>query len=58
LHALFTDTLGGESKLIIDDAATYSEIKSNFEQLANCNLNDVVVVAFSGHGTPTMSLSL
>jgi len=56
LHALFTDTLGGVSKLITDEDATYSEIQKQFEQFADCNKNDVVVVAFSGHGTPTHEL--
>jgi len=51
LHALFSDTLGGAAKLLIDEQATYSAIQQEFEALALCELDDVVVIAFSGHGS-------
>jgi helicase len=56
LHALFTDTLGGETMLLTDEQATVAAIRERFEQLANCDPEDVVVVAFSGHGTETHEL--
>ena len=56
LHALFTDTLGGETMLLTDEQATVAAIQERFEQLANCDPGDVVVVAFSGHGTETHEL--
>jgi helicase len=56
LHALFTDTLGGETMLLTDEQATVGAIRERFEQLANCDPDDVVVIAFSGHGTETHEL--
>lgn len=56
LHALFTDTLGGETMLLTDEQATVAAIRERFEQLASCDPDDVVVVAFSGHGTETHEL--
>src|SRR5260370_896570 len=56
LHALFTDTLGGETTLLTDEQATVSAIRGRFEQLATCNADDVVTIAFSGHGTETHEL--
>lgn len=56
LHALFTDTLGGEKMLLTDEQATVAAIRERFEQLANCSPDDVVVIAFSGHGTETHEL--
>jgi hypothetical protein len=53
LHALFTDTLGGETVLLTDEQATVAAIEERFGQLAGCSADDVVVVAFSGHGTET-----
>jgi len=56
LHGLFTDTLGGETMLLTDAQATVAAIRESFEQLAAANAEDVVVVAFSGHGTETHEL--
>jgi len=56
LHALFTDTLGGETMLLTDEQATVAAIRERFEQLATCSPDDVVVIAFSGHGTETHEL--
>ena len=53
LHALFTDTLGGETTLLTDEQATVAAIRQCFEGLAACDPEDVVVIAFSGHGTET-----
>ena len=47
LHALFTDTLGGETALLTDEQATVAAIEERFGQLAACSADDVVVVAFS-----------
>ena len=56
LHALFTDSLGGETVLLTDGQATVASIQERFEQLATCHPGDVVVIAFSGHGTETHEL--
>jgi hypothetical protein len=49
LHALFTDTLGSGATLLTDETATRSAIEKQFNQLAMCEKDDVVVIAFSGH---------
>src|SRR6266511_1040091 len=51
LHALFTDTFGGDTTLLTDENATRPEIEKRFEGLAACTQDDVIVVSFSGHGT-------
>jgi helicase len=56
LHALFADTFGGESQLLTDSAATVLAIREAFEGLVHSNPNDVIVIAFSGHGTETHEL--
>src|SRR5687767_10339376 len=56
LHALFTDTLGGETILLTDAQATVNAIRQNFHRLATSDPDDVVVIAFSGHGTETHEL--
>jgi replicative superfamily II helicase len=57
LHALFTDTLGGTTKLLLDEEATVAAIREQFEVLATSDPDDVVVIAFSGHGTETHELA-
>ena len=56
LHSLFTDSFGGETTLLLDDQATVAEIGGRFDALAACDPDDVVVIAFSGHGTSTHEL--
>ncbi|GBE93656.1 DEAD/DEAH box helicase [Nostoc cycadae] len=56
LHALFCDTLGGEAELLIDQQATYQAILECLAALATCNEEDLVVIAFSGHGTNSHQL--
>ena len=56
LHALFTDTLGGQAVLLADEQGTRAAIQEQFKQLTSCNEDDLVVVAFSGHGTETHEL--
>jgi hypothetical protein len=56
LHGLFTDTLGGETTLLTDEEATVAAIRQSFEALSTCDAEDVVVIAFSGHGTETHEL--
>jgi len=56
LHALFADTLGGHAVLLTDEQATRAAIENQFKELIQCDKDDVVVVAFSGHGTPTHEL--
>jgi helicase len=45
LHALFTDSFGGETTLLLDDQATVAEIGRRFDTLSACDPEDVVVVA-------------
>jgi helicase len=56
LHALFSDTLGGETRLLTDGQATVAALRESFEQLSTTDADDVVVIAFSGHGTETHEL--
>jgi helicase len=56
LHALFSDTLGGETTLLTDGHATVAAIRESFEQLSRSDPDDVVVIAFSGHGTESHEL--
>lgn len=56
LHALFTDTLGGKTQLLVDEQATRSAIEVQFAELRNVAQDDVVVIAFSGHGSETHEL--
>jgi helicase len=56
LHALFTDTFGGETRLLTDAGATVAAIQDCFDQLTRTDPDDVVVIAFSGHGTETHEL--
>jgi len=56
MHALFTDTLGGQTKLVVDKQATRAEIEKEFQELSQCSEYDVVVIYFSGHGTDTHEL--
>ena len=44
LHALFADTLGGETTLLTDEQATVAVIRQCFEGLAACDPEDVVVI--------------
>lgn len=56
LHALFSDTLGPGATLLADASATRSAIEKQFQELAACDPDDVVVLAFSGHGSETHEL--
>jgi replicative superfamily II helicase len=56
LEALFTDTLGGQSTLLVDTDATRERIEQEFAALASCDPEDTVVIAFSGHGSETHEL--
>ncbi|WP_423197042.1 MULTISPECIES: DEAD/DEAH box helicase [unclassified Cupriavidus] len=60
LWALFTDTIEGLSaRLLIDEAATHTEVSSAMlGTLAAASADDVVVIAFAGHGSPDGNLVL
>ncbi|MCE9561155.1 MAG: DEAD/DEAH box helicase [Planctomycetes bacterium] len=51
LHALFTDTLGEGAQLLTDRQATRSAIEAQLQSLGQCSASDLVVIAFSCHGT-------
>ena len=56
LHSLFADNLGGSNALLLGKDATRANIQKEFERLAACDKDDIVVVTFSGHGTDTHEL--
>jgi replicative superfamily II helicase len=56
LEALFNDTFGGTTTLIVDHEATRERIAAEFDALASCEPEDTVVIAFSGHGSETHEL--
>lgn len=56
LHAIFTDTLGGKTKLLINSAATKNGIEQELETMTECSSNDIVVITFSGHGSQAHQL--
>ena len=56
LEALFSDTLGGVTRLVVDEAATRACLELEFEELTKCNPDDTVVISFSGHGSETHEL--
>src|SRR5262245_14691051 len=51
LEAQFSDTLGGSTTLLLDADATRTHIAAEIENLSQCQEDDTVVIAFSGHGT-------
>ena len=56
LHGLFTDSMGGETVLLTDEQATRAAVQEEFQRLETAETHDVVVVAFSGHGSETHEL--
>jgi replicative superfamily II helicase len=56
LHALFSDTFNTEATLLTDENATRSAIEEQLKRLVSCSPEDVVVIAFSGHGSETHEL--
>ncbi|AFL52530.1 helicase [Sinorhizobium fredii] len=56
LWAMFADTLGGRTVLLTDQDASLGRIEEEFETLSNCDPDDTVVIAFSGHGSETHEL--
>ena len=60
LWALFTDTIEGLSgRLLVDEAATHAEVSgAMLGTLAAASADDVVVIAFAGHGSPDGNLVL
>jgi len=56
LHAMFEDNLGGIAELLIDEEATRAAIEEKLASLTTCEEDDVVVLAFSGHGSETHEL--
>jgi helicase len=51
LAALFGDTLGGTVEVLSDEQATRATIEQRLEALSGSDPDDMVVIAFSGHGT-------
>lgn len=56
LEAMFADTLGGTTTLLVDENATRAGIQTAFGTLATCSPDDTVVVSFSGHGSESHEL--
>ena len=54
LHALFSDNLGDTCQLITDSEATTGRLRAELRDLQTASsVDDVVVTAFSGHGSDT-----
>ncbi len=60
LWALFTDTIEDLSaRLLVDEAATNAEVSgAMLGTLAAASVDDVVIIAFAGHGSPDGNLVL
>lgn len=56
LEALFADTLGGSTVRLTDRDATLSRIETELGTLLQCDRDDTIVIAFSGHGSETHEL--
>jgi replicative superfamily II helicase len=56
MDALFSDSLGGTSTLLTDADATRARVDAEFAALRECDPDDTVVIAFSGHGSETHEL--
>jgi replicative superfamily II helicase len=56
LHALFSDSFGGKAIRLTDEQATVASVRKQIEDLADAGPDDLVVIAFSGHGTETHEL--
>jgi helicase len=56
LESLFRDNLGGSSVLLVDEEATRARIEAEFAALTDCSPDDIVIIAFSGHGSETHEL--
>ena len=57
MYALFTDNLGGDSKLLTDQEATLANIKNGLADLSKTKPEDVVVIYYSGHGSDTHEIA-
>ena len=56
LAALFSDTLAGQHVVLTDHDATLSNIDTALVDLGRVSPDDLVIVSFSGHGTPDHNL--
>jgi helicase len=56
LASLFADSLGDGGVQLLDTEATKENIVRQLEDLTHCSEDDVVVLSFSGHGSPTHEL--
>jgi replicative superfamily II helicase len=59
LQALFTDNLGRQSTLLLDDQATKENFVTEMRRLAEASTGeDFVMITFSGHGIPGGALAM
>ena len=56
LAALFSDSLAGQHVVLTDHDATLSKIDTALVDLGRVDPDDLVIVSFSGHGTPAHNL--
>lgn len=56
LFSLFSDNVPGEYKLLFDDGATRVNIEAAISNLSICSEDDIVIISFSGHGSPEHQL--
>ena len=56
LAALFADTIRGETIVLADHEATRDKMEAGLADLGRADPDDLVIVSFSGHGTPNHEL--
>ena len=56
LYALFKDSIEGEYKLLENEQATRSAIEEEFKRFSGCEMDDTIIIAFSGHGSESHEL--
>ena len=57
LAAFFSDTLAGQHVVLTDHDATLNNIDTALVDLGRVSPDDLVIVSFSGHGTPDHNLT-
>ncbi|MCA1367178.1 hypothetical protein I6F15_07175 [Bradyrhizobium sp. BRP14] len=53
---MFADALAGQTIFLTDEEASLARIEMELETLSDCDADDTVVIAFSGHGSETHEL--
>jgi replicative superfamily II helicase len=56
LFSLFSDNIPGEYNLFYDESATKGNVETAISNLSKCSEDDIVIISFSGHGSPEHQL--